>query len=162
MSRLDTPAVRRVRDALAAADSAARVIELEITARTAQDAAAALGLELGQIVKSLMFFIADTPVMVLAAGDRRCVEKALPEAFGIKGAVRRADAKEVKNISGFSIGGVAPVGLVNAMPVVMDRSLERFEIVYAAAGHPHGVFGASPQELRRLSGAAVSDIIAAA
>lgn len=161
MSRLDTPAVRRVRDVLAAAGMDGRVRDLDEAARTAEDAAAALGAELGQIVKSLVFVIGGDAVMALVAGDMRCVEKNLPRALGLEGETQRAGAETVKEATGFSIGGVAPVGLARKIPLVIDSSFERFETVYAAAGHPHCIFGLSPGELHSLTGGAVSKNIAA-
>ena len=108
MSRLDHPAVRRVREALREKGSRAEIIELETTARTAEDAARSLGVEVGAIVKSLVFTIDGDPVMALVAGDRRCDTRALGPAFGRSGLVVRADADRVRQATGFVIGGVGP------------------------------------------------------
>lgn len=147
--------VRRVRDALAAAGSPAHVIALAATARSAEDAAAAIRCDLGAIVKSLVFVIGARPVMALIAGDRRCVERALPAALGIDGKVRRANADTVRAATGFAIGGVSPVGLAHPLPTAIDAGLGRFATVYAAAGHPHCVFATSLNELARLTGGVV-------
>jgi prolyl-tRNA editing enzyme YbaK/EbsC (Cys-tRNA(Pro) deacylase) len=159
---LNRPAVKRVTECLAAAGSTAEVIVLSDTARTAQDAASSLDCELGAIVKSLVFAIGGQPVMALVAGDRQCDTKALPAALGMIGKVKRADADVVREVTGFSIGGVAPVGHLNDIPLVIDQSLERFEVVYAAAGHPHCVFATSSSELSTLTGADINTEIAQA
>ncbi len=154
------PAVRRVQAALAEAGSQAQVIALASTARSAEDAAASIGTPLGSIVKSLVFTVAGAPVMALVAGDRRCDPKALGQALRRGGKVRRADADAVRAATGFSIGGVAPLAHETPLPVAIDASLGRFETVYAAAGHPHCVFGTSLGELERLTGGTVTPEIA--
>ena len=158
-SLLERPAVRRVRDALAAGGSPARVIVLSETARTAEDAARAVGCDLGAIVKSLVFTIGGQPVMALIAGDRRCNDKALKSVFEMAGKVRRADADTVREATGFTIGGVAPVAHATDLPVVIDASLRRFETIYAAAGHPHCVFATSVGELEKLSRATINEAV---
>ena len=155
MSRLAHPGVRRVQAALAAKGSRAEVIELQATARSAQDAALALGVALGAIVKSLVFTLDGAPVLALVAGDRRCATQALPGAFGRTGLVLRADADRVRAVTGFPIGGVAPLGHPQPLPTAIDDSLGRFEAVYAAAGHPHCVFPTTVLELSLLTGGAV-------
>ena len=155
MSRLAHPGVRRVQAALAEKGSKAEVIELETTARSAQDAADALGVALGAIVKSLVFTIDGAPVLALVAGDRRCDVKALPGAFGVSGLVLRADADRVRDVTGFVIGGVPPLGHLRSLPTAIDDSLGRFEVVYAAAGHPYCVFPTTVLELSLLTGGAV-------
>ena len=159
MNRTNTqmahPAVQRVRQALRRGGSAADVIELADTARTAEAAAQALGVPLGAIVKSLVFTIDGAPVMALIAGDRRCATKALPAALGMSGLVMRADADRVRQATGFAIGGVAPLGHPTRLPTAIDDSLGRFETVYAAAGHPFFVFPTTVLELSLLTGGAV-------
>ena len=159
---LDNLSVRRVQDALVTLGSAARVIALDETARSAQEAADSIGCDLGAIVKSLVFEVDGEPVMALVAGDRRCHEKALPVALGLDGKAKRASVDLVRQATGFAIGGVAPVGHPQALPVAIDASLSRFEAIYAAAGHPHCVFETTPDELQRLTGGVVSDGIAKA
>jgi prolyl-tRNA editing enzyme YbaK/EbsC (Cys-tRNA(Pro) deacylase) len=155
VSRLAHPAVQRVQAALRAKGSRADVIELAATARTAEDAARALGVEVGAIVKSLVFTIDGAPVMARIAGDRRCDTKALPAAFGRTGLVARADADRVRNVTGFVIGGVAPLAHPGALPTAIDDTLARFEVVYAAAGHPYCVFPTTALELSLLTGGAL-------
>ena len=133
---------------------------LEVNARTAQEAADALGVQLGQIAKSVIFRrrADDVAVLVVTSGDRRVDEKKVAQ---IVGPIGRADAEFVKATTGFTIGGVSP--LAHATPVVtlIDRELFRFDRVWAAAGHPHGVFPMSPAELEKLTGAPVHDVVQA-
>jgi len=162
MSLLEKDTVNRVRKTLTDAGLADTVVELAETARTAEDAAASVGCELGAIVKSLVFAIGDRLVMALVAGDFSCLEQNLAAALNLKGDVRRPQAPEIKGATGFTIGGVAPIGLLHPLPVVIDRSLKRFETIYAAAGHPHCVFATSVDDLKRLTGGIVSWNIAEA
>jgi prolyl-tRNA editing enzyme YbaK/EbsC (Cys-tRNA(Pro) deacylase) len=162
VSRLDHPGVRRVQAALREKGSRAAIIELAATARSAPEAAAALGVELGAIVKSLLFTIDGAPVMALVAGDRRCDTRALPGAFGRSGLVLRADAARVREVTGYVIGGVPPLGHPRPLATAIDDSLGRFETVYAAAGHPHCVFPTTALELSLLTGGAVVKGIAMA
>ena len=162
MSYLEKDTVGRVRKALTDAGLEDTVVELADTARTAEDAAASVGCELGAIVKSLVFAVDDRLVMALVAGDFRCQEQNIPAALNLKGTVRRPQASEVKGATGFTIGGVAPIGLLHKLPVVIDRSLKRFDRVYAAAGHPHCVFATTVDDLKRLTGGIISWNIAEA
>lgn len=153
---LERPAVQRVRTALKDALGTEEVIDLNDAARTADAAAKAIGCPLGAIVKSLVFTIDTRFIMALVAGDHTCVESNLPKALNIKGTVRRPQASEVKAITGFTIGGVAPIGLMHPLPRVIDASLKRFNVVYAAAGHPNCVFPISISDLSRLTGGIIS------
>ena len=148
--------VQRVQTALKAAGSAAQVMALSETARTAEDAARALACPVGAIVKSLVFRAGAIPVLALVAGDRRCDAKALRAVLHLESEVERADADWVRASTGFSIGGVAPVGHRGPVVTAMDSSLFRFATVYAAAGHPHCVFGIAPAELQRIAGAVIA------
>ena len=156
---LSNSSVQRVQTALKAAGSAAEVIALTETARSAQEAADSIGCPLGAIVKSLVFAVDGQAVMALVAGDRRCNEKALPAALGLSGKAKRATADLVRQATGFAIGGVSPVGHPAPLPMVIDASLARFETIYAAAGHPHCVFRTTPDELQHLTGAHLSGSI---
>ena len=156
---LERPAVKRVRAALAAAGSTAEIIALADTARSARDAAESVGVELGAIVKSLVFAVDGRAVMALVAGDRRCDTAALVRALGLDGTIGRADADMVRDATGFTIGGVPPIAHTTPLATAIDASLGRFATVYAAAGHPHCVFGTSPDELARLTGAPVVEDI---
>jgi prolyl-tRNA editing enzyme YbaK/EbsC (Cys-tRNA(Pro) deacylase) len=130
---------------------------LDDAARTAQQAADALGIALGQIAKSIIFRRKsdDAAVLVVTSGDRRVDEKKVDAIVGKTG---RADADFVKAKTGFSIGGVSP--FAHAMPSVtlIDRDLFRFDEVWAAAGHPHSVVRLAPQDIERLTGAPVADV----
>lgn len=155
------PAVARVQAALAAGGSAARVIVLSDSARTAQQAADALGCPVGAIVKSLVFAYGGRPYMALVAGDRRCDTRALAVYFGISGEMERATPELVRAATGFAIGGVAPLGHLQQIPMALDESLRRFERLFAAAGHPHAVFETNLQELAYLTGAKMAPLGAA-
>lgn len=157
---LERPTVRRVREALAQKGLHERIIALDDSAATAVAAAQALGVEVGAIVKTLLFFVGLEPVLVLVAGDRRVDPDKLPAITGLEGEVRKANADEVQKVTGFSIGGVAPLGLLKPLVTVIDTSLGRFAKVYAAAGHPHCVFETNLDELLYLTGGIPSDEIA--
>ncbi|WP_119421507.1 YbaK/EbsC family protein [Desertibaculum subflavum] len=143
--------VRRVQEALAAAGSDAEVIALAETARSAADAASALGVPVGAIVKSLVFRSGDQAVLALVAGDRNADTDAIARALGLAQSVVRADADFVKAKTGQSIGGVAPVGHAERILTVIDESLGRFDKIWAAGGHPHCVFATTPNELSRVT-----------
>ena len=147
----------RVQAALEAAGLDVTVVNLQKSARTAQLAADALGVDLGSIVKSLVFLVDGEPVLVLVAGDRRVDPnklKTLSEARR----VMIADAERVRSETGFSIGGVPPVGHQRQMPTWIDASLGRFETVYAAAGHPRAVFPIAFELLVRITAGRVADV----
>jgi prolyl-tRNA editing enzyme YbaK/EbsC (Cys-tRNA(Pro) deacylase) len=133
-------------------------VMLDDAARTAQQAADALGIQVGQIAKSIIFRrkADDAAVLVIASGDRRVDEKKVDAIVGKTG---RADADFVKRSTGFSIGGVSPVAHAQAPVTLIDRELFRFDEIWAAAGHPHGVFKLRPQDLERLTGAPVADVV---
>ncbi|WP_413203306.1 YbaK/EbsC family protein [Rhodospirillum sp. A1_3_36] len=154
---LERESVRRVVAALALVGIEDRVVALSDTARSAQDAATALGCELGAIVKSLVFQIGDRAVMALVAGDRQCDTKALPGILGLAGKCKRADAEVVRMATGFAIGGVAPVGHTSELPIAIDGSLNRFSRIFAAAGHPHCVFETTLTELVTVTGGVVDE-----
>jgi prolyl-tRNA editing enzyme YbaK/EbsC (Cys-tRNA(Pro) deacylase) len=131
---------------------------LDVAARTSQEAADALGIAVGQVAKSVIFRRKsdDAAVLVVASGDRRVDEK---KVAALVGAVGRADAAFVKARTGFSIGGVAPLAHTHEPVTLIDRDLFRFEDIWAAAGHPNGVFKLSPPQLEALTGAPVVDVV---
>ncbi len=133
-------------------------VMLDGAARTAQQAADALGVAVGQIAKSIIFRrkADDAAVLVVTSGDRRVDEKKVRALVGDTG---RADADFVKSRTGFSIGGVSPIAHAQPPVTLIDRELFRFEEIWAAAGHPHGVFKLRPQDLERLTGAPVADVV---
>ena len=148
-----TPAEQRVAAALAAHKLPGRVMVLDQLATTAQMAADALSVEVGQIVKSLVFRGADTgtPFLVLVSGSNRVHEKRTGRLIGEK--LERADADFVKSATGFSIGGVSPFGHPQKLQTFMDEALFIHGIVWAAAGHPRSVFSIAPADLERTTGA---------
>lgn len=150
--------VQRVARWLAAQGHAHAPKMLDGSARTAQEAADALGVQLGQIAKSVIFRrkADDVAVLVMTCGDRRVDEK---KVSALVGKVGRADADFVKSTTGFSIGGVSPVAHLYRPVTLLDQDLWRFENIWAAAGHPHCVFCLSPQDLKRLTGAPVADVV---
>lgn len=152
------PGVQRVAAALAALGHAHAPRMLDEAARTAQQAADALGVALGQIAKSIIFRRKSdgAAVLVITSGDRRVDEK---KVAALVGALGRADADFVKAQTGFSIGGVAPLGHVVPPVALIDRELFRFAEIWAAAGHPHAVFRLTPTDLERLTGAPVADVV---
>lgn len=136
-------------------------VMLDDAARTAQQAADALGVELGQIAKSIVFRRKsdDVAVLVVTSGDRRVDERKLEALVCLDGKrIGRADAAFVKTKTGFSIGGVSPLAHAGDVLTLIDRSLMRFDEVWAAAGHPHAVFKMMPQALELLTGAPVVDV----
>lgn len=149
--------VQRVARVLQAHDHPHAPVMLDDAARTAQQAADALGISLGQIAKSIIFRrkADDVAVLVITSGDRRVDEKKVDAIVGKTG---RADADFVKARTGFSIGGVSPVGHADKPVTLIDRELLRFEEIWAAAGHPHAVFKLRPQDLERLTGAPLADV----
>ena len=159
MTALANRSVQRVIEALAAAGAEGRVVELAATARTAQDAAAALGVPVGAIIKSLVFTIAGQPVIALVAGDRRCAVDALASTLGLVGKAERATAERVRSATGFAIGGVPPLAHATRLPTAIDAGLARFPRLYAAAGHPHCVFPTTLDELVRLTDGTVSQTL---
>lgn len=153
---------QRVSAALAALAHPHPPLWLDVAARTAQEAADALGVTLGQIAKSVVFRrkADDSAVLVITSGDKRVDESKLKP---LTGALGRADADFVKARTGFSIGGVSPAGFAPATgtppELFIDRELFRFDIIWAAAGHPNGVFKLTPAELEKLTGAPVIDVV---
>ena len=153
----------RVAAVLAAKQHPHPPLWLEVAARTSQEAADALGVGLGQIAKSVAFRRKsdDHAVLVITSGDKRVDEKKLK---ALTGALGRADADYVKARTGFSIGGVSPLGFApgdgHGDPLLfVDQQLFRFDVIWAAAGHPNGVFKMTPAELAALTGVPVMDVV---
>ena len=149
---LDHASVRRVREALMPFGAGDRVIALGDAVRTAQQAADALGCAVGAIVKSLVFSSDGKAVMALVAGDRQCDLDALGRALDLPATPKRADADLVRQATGFAIGGVAPLGHAEKLPLAIDESLSRFPLLHAAAGHPNAVFPLTYAELLQWTG----------
>lgn len=151
---------RRVAAALVALGSENAPLWLDVSARTSAEAAQALGVQVGQIAKSVVFRrrADDRAVLVIASGDRRVDESKVEAQVG---PIARADAAFVKASTGFSIGGVSPLAHANAPLVLVDRELFRFAEVWAAAGHPNAVFRVTPQALAAWSQGPVADVVRA-
>ena len=149
---------QRVAAALQAAGHPHMPRMLDDAARTAQQAADALGILVGQVAKSIIFRRKsdDAVVLVITSGDRRVDEKKVEAHVGKIG---RADAGFVKERTGFSIGGVSPIAHATKPVTLIDRDLLRFDVVWAAAGHPHGVCPLHPADLERLTGTPVVDVV---
>lgn len=151
---------RRVTAALADRQHPHAPVFLDVAARTAQEAADALGVGVGQVAKSVVFRrkADEAAVLVVTSGDKRVDER---KVSALVGAVGRADADFVKSSTGFTIGGVSPVAHTTKPVLLIDRELFRFDEIWAAAGHPNGVFRLSPQALAQLTGAPVEDVVQA-
>ena len=158
MSALNKEAVKRAKEALKKFNSEIKVIELEQTARTANDAANSLNTEVGSIVKSLLFRNEENFFLCLVSGDKRCSLNKLKKIFNSKD-LSMASPDEVKDQTGYTIGGVSPVGHKNKLEILVDESLNRFKNLYAAAGHPNCIFKINFDELLNLTNGKVKDIV---
>ena len=162
------PSAQKVADAARQLGLGIQIIEFEQTTRTAQEAADAIGrhpsgigCQVAQIVKSLLFVVDGQPVVALVSGANQLDERKLAALRGVsRKRVQRADAETAKAATGFSIGGVPPLGHLSVLPVYVDQNLTRFDVVWAAAGTPFAVFAITPQELVRASGGTVADLAA--
>ena len=157
MSLLDKEPVKRVEMLLKQFDKNQKVIILENSARTALDASSSLGCEVGAIVKSLLLKTETKYILCLVAGDKRASLRKIRKNKNFKD-VSMAPADEVKNITGFTIGGVSPVGHLNKTEIFIDNSLERFNDLFAAAGHPNCVFKISFTNLQKITKGSVEEI----
>ena len=158
MTVLNKEPVKRAKEALKKFNSEIKVIELEQTARTANDAANSLNTEVGSIVKSLLFRNEGNFFLCLVSGDKRCSLNKLKKIFNSKD-LSMASPDEVKDQTGYTIGGVSPVGHKNKLEILVDESLNRFKNLYAAAGHPNCIFKISFDELLNLTNGVVKDCI---
>ena len=158
MSLLDKEPVKRVEKFLKGFDQSLEVIVLENSARTAKDAAIALGCDVGAIVKSLLFKTGDNFNLCLVAGDKRCSLNKLKKIKNIKD-IYMASPEEVKTQTGYTIGGVSPVGHLSKLEIFIDKSLERFNELFAAAGHPNCVFKINFNDIQKITNGKVEDII---
>ena len=150
---IEKAAVKRVIAALAEHGLTGEVNVLSDSARTAQEAATALGIEVGQIASSLIFKLPDeSPLLVITSGRHRVDTVLVAKNLGVE-KLGRVDADYVKEKSGFSIGGVAPIGWVSPATILIDQALNDYEVVWAAAGHPHAVYPTTFAELLECTGA---------
>ena len=158
MSLLDKEPVKRVEKFLKGFDQSLEVIVLENSARTAKDAAIALGCDVGAIVKSLLFKTGDNFTLCLVAGDKRCSLNKLKKIKDEKD-ISMASPEEVKTQTGYTIGGVSPVGHLNNVEIFIDKSLERFIDLFAAAGHPNCIFKINFSNIQKITNGKIEDII---
>ena len=154
---LNNEPVRRAQEALKRFDNSLNVQVLEKTARTAQDASLALGCEVGAIVKSLLFRAENSFVLCLVSGDKKCSLNKLKKITQ-KNDLCMASPEQVETQTGYTIGGVSPVGLLNDIEIFMDNSLERFNKLYAAAGHPNCIFEINFKKLNEITSSKVLEI----
>ena len=155
---LEKEAVQRVKKILNEFDKDLKVEILDNTARTANDAANSLNTEVGSIVKSLLFRNEGNFFLCLVSGDKRCSLNKLKKIFNSKD-LSMASPDEVKDQTGYTIGGVSPVGHKSKLEILVDESLNRFKNLYAAAGHPNCIFKISFDELLNLTNGVVKDCV---
>jgi Cys-tRNA(Pro) deacylase len=158
MTLLDKEPVKRAERHLKEFDQTLEVIALENSARTAQDAATALDCNVGAIVKSLLFKTDDVFILCLVAGDKRCSLNKIKKIKNKKD-ISMASPENVKTQTGYTIGGVSPVGHLNKIEIFIDNSLERFNELFAAAGHPNCVFKINFKNIQKITNGKVEDII---
>ena len=150
MTLLDKEPVKRVESLLKEFDLKQKIIVLDTSARTALEAASSLGCEVGAIVKSLLFKTEKKFTLCLIAGDKKASLNKIKKILNIKD-VSMASANDVKNITGYTIGGVSPAGHLNKVDIFIDNSLERFNDLYAAAGHPNCIFKINFIDLQKIT-----------
>ena len=155
---LEKEPVKRVQEFISKFNPKLKVLVLETTARPAKDAATSLSCEVGAIVKSLVFRTDDTFLICLVAGDKRCSLNKLKK-ITVKKDVCMANADEVKINTGFSIGGVAPIAHLKKLNILIDKSLERYQSVFAAAGHPNSIFKIEYNQLIQMTKGEVKEIV---
>ena len=155
---LNKEPVRKVNQKLKDFDESLKVIVLDSSARTAQDAANSLNAEVGSIIKSLFLRTKNSFLLCLVAGDRRCSLNKIKKILGEKD-VSMGNADQVKQVTGFTIGGVSPVGHLNPIKIYIDQSLSRFENIFGAAGHPNCVFKINFIDLQKITTGEVMDIV---
>ena len=157
MTLLDKEPVKRVQSILSNFDPEKKVVVLDNSARTALEAASSLGCEIGAIVKSLLFRTENSFTLCLVAGDKKASLNKIKKTLNIKDA-SMASAEDVKNITGYTIGGVSPIGHLNKVDIFIDNSLERFTSLYAAAGHPNCVFEINFTDLQKITNGSIREI----
>ena len=157
MSLLNKEPVQRVEKILKDFDKSQNIIILETSARTALEAASSLGCEVGAIVKSLLFKTENSFTLCLVAGDKRASLNRIKKALKIKDA-SMASAEDVKNITGYTIGGVSPIGHLKKIEILIDKSLSKFNLLFAAAGHPNCVFKIDFTNLKKITNGVTEEI----
>ena len=157
MTLLNKEPVKRVEESIKQFDKKMSVITLDSSARTALEAASSLDCDVGAIVKSLLFRTENTFTLFLVSGDKKASLNKIKKTLNIKDA-SMASPDDVKNITGYTIGGVSPVGHLNKIQILIDHSLARFKNLYAAAGHPNCVFKTNFDDLKKITNGSIEDI----
>ena len=157
MTLLDKEAVKRVNKILEEFDPNMNIIVLNTSARTATEAASSLGCEVGAIVKSLLFKTENSFTLCLVAGDKKASLNRIKKTLNIKN-VSMATADDVKKVTGYTIGGVSPIGHLNKIDIFIDNSLERFNFLFAAAGHPNCVFKINFKDLQKITNGSIKEL----
>ena len=157
MNLLNKESVKRVEKSIRQFDKKMSVITLDTSARTALDAANSLSCDIGAIVKSLLFRTENTFTLFLVSGDKKASLNKIKKILNIKDA-SMASPEDVKKITGYTIGGVSPVGHLNKIEILIDHSLARFKNLYAAAGHPNCVFKTNFVNLQKITSGSIKDI----
>jgi len=157
MTLLDKEPVKRVDNILREFDATLKVMILDTSARTAIEAASSLGCEVGAIVKSLLFKTENSFILCLVAGDKKASLNKIKKTLNIRD-VSMAAAEDVKTITGFTIGGVSPIGHLKKIDIFIDNSLERFTSLFAAAGHPNCVFKIDFKNLQKITDGSIKEI----
>ena len=157
MTLLEKEPVKRVEKILGEFDGAQKIIVLDTSARTALEAASSLGCEVGAIIKSLLFKTGSNFTLCLVAGDKRASLNKIKKTLQIKDA-SMASAEDVKNITGYTIGGVSPIGHLKKINILIDKSLNRFNALFAAAGHPNCVFEIDFNNLQKITNGYTEEI----
>ena len=158
MTLLEKEPVKRAEKSIKEYNNEMSVIILDSSAKTAIEAASSLGCEVGAIVKSLLFKTENTFTLFLVSGDKKASLNKIKKILNIKD-VSMASADDVKNVTGFTIGGVSPIGHLNETNILIDSSLERFNYLFAAAGHPNCVFKISFKDLNKITKGSIKELI---
>ena len=158
MTLLNKDPVQRVQRILKQFDTNLEVIALNNSARTALEAASSLGCDVGAIVKSLLFQTEQNYILCLVAGDKKASLNKIKKILNKKDG-SMASANDVKNVTGFTIGGVSPIGHLNKIDILVDHSLKRFNQLFAAAGHPNCIFKISFRDLSKITKGSIEEIV---
>ncbi len=154
---LNKEPVKRVQKILKEFDSELKILTLDQSARTAKDAAQSLNTAVGSIVKSLLLRTKSSFLLCLIPGDKRCSLNKIKKILNEKD-VSMANAEQVKKVTGFTIGGVSPIGHLSKIDIFIDQSLERFPNIFAAAGHPNAVFKIDYNNLNKITMGKIMDV----
>lgn len=151
-------AVLRVRNFLAQFPYDIEVLEFEESTSTAQEAARTVGVEVGQIAKTILFITGGGPVLVITSGDAKVRQSSLKKHLGVSGKVKLPDAEQTMEITGFPLGGVCPFALKTPVRTLIDKSMQRFPVVYTAAGSPNAVAAVTVEQLLEITGGELCDL----